>query len=46
MKIEYKIKEYSSDLTDTQWKNTEEFSPSENKRKYYKHSLLEAVLYK
>ncbi len=45
MKKEYKITEYPSDLTDTQWEKIADFFPSGNKSKYHKRSLVEAVLY-
>lgn len=45
MKKEYKGTNYESDLTDKQWEEIEGFFPSGNKSKYYKRSMVEAVLY-
>ena len=45
MKKEYQATNYESDLTDEQWEAIKEFFPSENKSKYHKRSLVEAVLY-
>ena len=45
MKKEYQATNYESDLTDKQWEAIKEFFPSENKSKYHKRSLVEAVLY-
>ena len=45
MNINYKLTNYPSDLTDSQWSEIKDFFPNGNKSGYHKRSLVEAVLY-